>query len=82
MPKFVNCQDFDFAVALGIIAGKRDYLNYDAWMRERTQTVGNKFLLSLVRYLYENVFKPINEQLTKSSISLQILASTTGQPQT
>jgi CCR4-NOT transcription complex subunit 1 len=78
----VNCQDFDFAVALGIIAGKRDYLNYDAWMRERTQTVGNKFLLSLVRYLYENVFKPINEQLTKSSISLQILASTTGQPQT
>lgn len=80
MPKFVNCQDFDFAVALGIIAGKRDYLNYDAWMRERTQTVGNKFLLSLVRYLYENVFKPINEQLTKSSISLQILASTTGQP--
>jgi CCR4-NOT transcription complex subunit 1 len=76
----VNCQDFDFAVALGIIAGKRDYLNYDAWMRERTQTVGNKFLLSLVRYLYENVFKPINEQLTKSSISLQILASTTGQP--
>jgi CCR4-NOT transcription complex subunit 1 len=80
LPKFVNCQDFDFAVALGIIAGKRDYLNYDAWMRERTQTVGNKFLLSLVRYLYENVFKPINEQLTKSSISLQILASTTGQP--
>lgn len=80
MPKFVNCQDFDFAVALGIIAGKRDYLNYDAWMRERTQTVGNKFLLSLVRYLYENVFKPINEQLTKSSINLQILASTTGQP--
>lgn len=78
----MNCQDFDFAVALGIIAGKRDYLNYDAWMRERTQTVGNKFLLSLVRYLYENVFKPINEQLTKSSISLQILASTTGQPQT
>ena len=76
----MNCQDFDFAVALGIIAGKRDYLNYDAWMRERTQTVGNKFLLSLVRYLYENVFKPINEQLTKSSISLQILASTTGQP--
>ena len=78
----MNCQDFDFAVALGIIAGKRDYLNYDAWMRERTQTVGNKFLLSLVRYLYENVFKPINEQLTKSSISLQILASTTCQPQT
>ena len=81
LPKFVNCQDFDFAVALGIIAGKRDFLNYDAWMRERIQTVGNQFLRSLVRYLYENVFRPTNEQFIKSNINLQILAATSGQPQ-
>lgn len=58
---FVNCKDFDFAVSLGIIAGKRDYLNYDAWLRERILTVGNKFLRSLVRYFFDNVFRPIQE---------------------
>ena len=33
--QFVNFPYYDFAVSLGIIAGKRDYLNYDAWLRER-----------------------------------------------
>jgi CCR4-NOT transcription complex subunit 1 len=72
---FVNCRDFDFAVSLGIIAGKRDYLNYDAWLRERILTVGNKFLRSLVRYFFENVFRPIQEQLLRSNLTIQSLAA-------
>lgn len=56
-------------MALGIIAGKRDFLNYDAWLRERIQTVGNQFLRSLVRYFFDNVFKPIQEQLIKNNLS-------------
>jgi len=48
-------------VTLGIIAGKRDFLNYDAWLRERIATAGNLFLRSLSRYLYDNVFRPIQD---------------------
>lgn len=70
LPKFVNCQDYDFAVALGIIAGKRDYLNYDAWLKERIQQVGKEFLRSLVRYLYENVYRALNEQINKASLTM------------
>lgn len=58
---------------MGIIAGKRDYLNYDAWLRERISTVGNQFLRSLVRYFFEKVFKPIQEQLTKANLTIQAL---------
>ena len=68
MTKFVNCQDYDFAVALGIIAGKRDYLNYNEWLRERIQSVGTNFVKALVRYLYENVVKVINEQMMKANL--------------
>jgi hypothetical protein len=58
LKKFVNCQDYDFAVNLGIIAAKRDYLNYDSWLRERITTAGNTFLRSLCRYFILHFFKP------------------------
>lgn len=81
LPKFVNCQDYDFAVALGIIAGKRDYLNYDAWLKERIQQVGKEFLRSLVRYLYENVYRALNEQINKASLTMQVIFNNPNQPQ-
>ena len=28
----VYCEDYDFAVNLGILAGKRDFLHYDVWL--------------------------------------------------
>jgi sulfur transfer complex TusBCD TusB component (DsrH family) len=33
--KIVYCNDFDFAVSLGVLAGKRDFLHYDVWLKER-----------------------------------------------
>lgn len=55
--QFVNFPHYDFAVSLGIIAGKRDYLNYDAWLRERISSQG--FIKSLVKYFYQHVLRPI-----------------------
>jgi hypothetical protein len=31
----VNCDDYYFAVNLGILAGKRDFLHYDQWLVDR-----------------------------------------------
>jgi hypothetical protein len=28
----VYCEDYNFAVNLGILAGKRDFLHYDNWI--------------------------------------------------
>lgn len=33
--KIVYCNDFDFSVSLGVLAGKRDFLHYDVWLKER-----------------------------------------------
>jgi CCR4-NOT transcription complex subunit 1 len=31
----VDCDDYYFAVNLGILAGKRDFLHYDVWLQGR-----------------------------------------------
>lgn len=31
----VTCEDYKFAVHLGILAGKREFLNFDQWLAER-----------------------------------------------
>jgi hypothetical protein len=33
--KIVYSNDFNFAVNLGVLAGKRDFLHYDVWLKER-----------------------------------------------
>jgi hypothetical protein len=33
--KIVYSNDFHFAVNLGVLAGKRDFLHYDVWLKER-----------------------------------------------
>jgi len=33
--KIVYSNDFHFAVSLGVLAGKRDFLHYDIWLKER-----------------------------------------------
>ena len=34
----VNSNDFEFSVALGILAGKRDFLHFDQWINDRIKT--------------------------------------------
>lgn len=53
--KFVCCNDYEFAVKYGIIASHRDYLNYDQWLQERTQTVGLPFIKTLIKFIRDNV---------------------------
>ena len=81
LPKFVSCQDYDFAVALGIIAGKRDFLNYDAGLEDRIPTVGKEFMRSLVRYLYENVHYKTCELMNKANLAMTVLYNNLNQPQ-
>lgn len=33
--RLVKSEDYNFAVSLGVLAGNRDILNYDAWLTER-----------------------------------------------
>jgi len=51
--EIVYCEDYDFAVNLGILAGKRDFLHYDQWLKERIRGVGTPFIKSLVHYVNE-----------------------------
>ena len=45
--------DYDFAVSLGILAGKREFLNFDQWISERIRMVGNPFISALLGYVEE-----------------------------
>lgn len=62
----VYCEDYDFAVNLGILAGKRDFLHYDVWLQKRIQGVGNAFIKALIRYMKENIINPLTEYVNKN----------------
>lgn len=64
----VGCDDYYFAVNLGILAGKRDFLHYDVWLQSRITEIGTPFIKALLKYLKEHIIIPINEYLKKHLI--------------
>ena len=69
--RLVKSEDYNFAVSLGVLAGNRDILNYDAWLVERIQTVGASFVRALTFYLLSQVFRPIQEFLYKNKLTVR-----------
>lgn len=59
--KIVYCDDFDFAVNLGILAGKREFLHYDVWLKERIKKVGTPFVKAFIKYINEQIIIPCRE---------------------
>jgi CCR4-NOT transcription complex subunit 1 len=75
----VSCNDYSFGVHLGILAGKRDFLNYDVWLKGRIKDIGSPFILPLLKYILDNitsVIKKAEEQNPASvdeNFKLQVL---------
>jgi hypothetical protein len=61
----VNCDDYYFAVNLGILAGKRDFLHYDVWLAGRIADVGTPFIKALIKYLKEHIVAPVTDYIKK-----------------
>jgi CCR4-NOT transcription complex subunit 1 len=53
--------DYSFAVALGILAGKREFLHFEQWIKERLKNIGAPFLNAVLAYVEENLLKYIRE---------------------
>jgi CCR4-NOT transcription complex subunit 1 len=62
----VECEDYFFAVNLGILAGKRDFLHYDVWLNNRIKEIGTPFVKALLRYIKEYIINPINDRRSTS----------------
>lgn len=67
--KIVYCHDYDFAVNLGILAGKRDFLHYDVWIKERIKKIGFPFVKAFIKYINEQVLVPMKEFLIRNGFS-------------
>ena len=61
MIPIVYCEDYEFAVSLGILAGKRDFLHYDVWIKNRLKDIGTPFIDDLLKYLNEYIIGPLTE---------------------
>ena len=57
----VYCEDYDFAVNLGILAGKRDFLHYDVWIKSRIKEVGSPFINALIQYIEDHIISPVSD---------------------
>ena len=67
--KIVYCQDSDFSVNLGILAGKRDFLHYDVWLKERIKKVGTPFVKAFIKYINEHVILPAKDFLIRNGFA-------------
>lgn len=61
--------DYGFAVALGILAGKREFLHFEQWIKERLKKIGAPFLNAVLSYVEENLLKYIRDIATKFGMS-------------
>lgn len=59
--KIVYCNDYDFAVNLGVLAGKREFLHYDVWLKERIKKVGTPFVKAFIKYINEQIIIPCKD---------------------
>lgn len=66
----VSCSDYNFAVHLGILAGKRDFLNYDVWLKSRIKDIGAPFVLPLLKYINDQIIKVIKQMEEKNPDSV------------
>jgi len=57
----VYCEDYNFAVNLGILAGKRDFLHYDVWIKSRIKDVGTPFINALIKYIQDHIIYPVSD---------------------
>ena len=67
--KIVYCSDFDFAVNLGILAGKREFLHYDVWLKERIKKVGTPFVKAFIKYINEQLLIPCKDYMVQSGFA-------------
>jgi hypothetical protein len=69
--KIVYCQDYEFAVNLGILAGKREFLHYDVWLKERIKKVGTPFVKAFISYINEQIIVPCREYMIQNGFANQ-----------
>ena len=62
----VYCEDYEFAVNLGILAGKRDFLHYDVWIKSRLKDVGSPFISALLKYINDHIIVPVGDYVAKN----------------
>lgn len=77
----VDCDDYNFAVNLAILAVKRDFLHIEQWLKERIEKVGDDFIKALLTYIKDNLIAHCKANTTtkenileKSQLSLESLA--------
>jgi len=51
--KLANWNDYNFAVNLWILVGKREFLHFDQWLKERLKNIGDPFISALLTYIEE-----------------------------
>ena len=61
LPSIVYCEDHAFAVSLGILAGKRDFLHYEMWLKNRIKDIGSPFIEALLKWIEDSITYPVQD---------------------
>ena len=69
-----HSHDFTFSLPLGVLSGKREFLNFDRWVQARLAQASNCFAKALLNYLQENIVCPLREIQLKTSLQMNMPA--------
>lgn len=58
-----NWNDYEFAVPLAILAGKREFLHFEPWITDRIKNAGNPFLKAILAYIEDHLLTPIRKYM-------------------
>ena len=60
LQQMVSGNDYQFSVALGILAGKREFLHFDAWFQDRIKENKQPFIEQVLIYVQQHVIEQCN----------------------
>jgi hypothetical protein len=65
---FLYCDNFKFAITLGVLAGRKEYLFFEKWLKDRLSDHPREFLLAMLTYIEGQVFTPLENDSSKAVV--------------
>ena len=58
---FTTWNDYDFSIPLAVIAGKREFLNFEPWIIDRIEKLGNSFIKAMLIYIETHLIRNLKK---------------------
>jgi CCR4-NOT transcription complex subunit 1 len=78
---FTTWNDYEFSIPLAVIAGKREFLNFEPWIIDRIDKLSNSFVKAILSYVENYLLRNLrtappaqkDNVLEKAQLTIELL---------